>query len=224
MTRAIVAVALALTLAPSAPAAQAGQGAKDPPSASAAPKGGAPSAGAGSASAAKPSPTADRVARELTTQPSWNETVGAYAQSLSTQIGAALKAQGGEPPKDVEQRVRSGLDRAVGYEEVVRLQAQALAGRFSEDELRQIQKFYETGAGKKLVSELPAVSRQVIDVVQERISAAIPKIVEDVAPSLARAKTGSGGEGGTSTGSGAAEKEGPGSAQGRKPPPQPSRP
>lgn len=211
MVRAIAAAAaLALTLAPSAPAAQAGDQKKaSPPSGAAAPQ-------------PKPSPTADRVARELTTQPSWNETIGAYAQSLSTQISAAVKAQGGEPPKDVEQRVRSGLDRAVGYDEVVRLQAQALAGRFSEDELRQIQGFYSTGPGKKLVSELPAVSRQVIDVVQERISAAIPKIVQDVAPSLARAKAGAAGES-TAPDSGA-PKDGAGSAQGRRPPPQPSRP
>ncbi len=223
MIRAIVAAAaLALTLVPSAPAAQVGQQGKAPapPPAATAPKNGAAPQGAG-APAAKPSPTADRVARELTTQPSWNETIGAYAQSLSTQISAAVKAQGGEPPKDVEQRVRSGLDKAVGYDEVVRLQAQALAGRFSEDELRQIQGFYQTGAGKKLVSELPAVSRQVIDVVQERISSAIPSIVQDVAPSLARAKAGAAAEG-TAPGSGASQ-DGAGNAQGRRPPPQPTR-
>ena len=223
MTRAIVALALALALAPSAPAAQAGQQAKPsaPSEGSGAQK--TPAQKSGSTPAAKPSPTADRVARALTTQPSWSETIGAYARSLSTQISAALQAQGGEPPKDVEQRVRSGLDGAVAYEEVVRLQAQALAGRFSEDELRQIQKFYETGTGKKLVSELPAVSRQVIDVVQGRISSAVPKIVDDVAPSLARARAGSG-AGGGSAGSGAAGKEGSGKTQGREPPPQPARP
>lgn len=214
MNRVITAVALAVTLASPALAEQPGQQASPPPSGAAADeKGAAPQAGT------KPSPTAEKVARELTTQPSWNETVGAYAASLSTQIGAAVKAQGGEPPKDVEQRVRSGLDKAVGYEEVVRLQAQALAGRFSEDELRAIQKFYESGTGKKLVSELPAVSRQVIDVVQERISAAIPNIIQDVAPSLAKAKPGSAAEG-TAPEGGATKPSSP-EAQGRKPPPQP---
>ncbi len=231
MTRAIVATALALSLASPALAAPADPSKEGVAPAAEPSKDGAPPAPAqkgataapqasGTSPAAKPSPTAERVARELTTQPSWNETIGAYAQSLSTQITAAVKAQGGEPPANVEQRVRSGLDGAVGYDEVVRLQAQALAGRFSEDELRQIQKFYQTGAGKKLVTELPAVSRQVIDVVQERISAAIPKIVQDVAPSLARAQPGSAAEGAAP--GGAAPKDSAGNAQGRKPPPQSS--
>ncbi|HET8542155.1 MAG TPA: DUF2059 domain-containing protein [Anaeromyxobacter sp.] len=198
MTRAIAAVAVALLLAPSALAAP------DAPRAPAA------------TDAPKPSPAAERVARALTTQPNWNETISSYASSLSSQISAALKSQGSEAPMDVEKRVRAGLDGAVGYDEVVRLQAQALAGRFGEDELRVIQRFYESAAGKKLVSELPAVSRQVIEVVQQRISAAIPRIVEDVAPSLARAKPSA--EEGTAREPGA-PKDGPRDAQGRKPPP-----
>ncbi len=222
MNRAAVAVAAALTLAASAALAQSSG---DKPSANAPstarPAGpgapGAPPAG----QAAKPSPSAERVARALTTQESWNETIRDYASSLSSQISAAVKAQGGEAPANAEQRIRSGLDKAVAYDEVVRLQAQALAGRFSEDELRQIGKFYESGPGKKLVSELPAVSRQVIETVQQRISAAIPQIVQDVAPSLAKAHASQ--AEGTAPGSGAPKQTPP--AQGRKPPAQtPTRP
>lgn len=221
MIRAAI-VAAALTLAASPSAAQTGEGSGKSPSASPAAarpaeKGAAtvqPPAGGGGA---KPSPAAERVARALTTQENWNETIKEYASSLSSQIGAAVKSQGGEVPKDAEQRIRGGLDKAVGYEEVVRLQAQALAGRFSEDELHTIGKFYESVPGKKLVSELPAVSRQVIETVQQRISAAIPRIVQEVAPSLARGK-GSEAEG-TAKEPGAA-KEAPRDAQGRKPPAQ----
>lgn len=196
----VLAAAVALSLAPSAPAAQGGAPAAPPP-----------------AAAPKPSPAADRLARALTTQASWNETVQTYASSLSTQISGALKAQGAEAPKDVEGRVRAGLDRAVAYEELVRLQAQALAGRFSEDELRSIGTFYESPVGKKLVTELPAVSRQVMETVQGRISAALPKIVQDVAPSLAQARPGERGEGAPPA-AGAPKKEPSRGAQGRKPP------
>ncbi len=228
MTHAI-AVAAALALAAPAPATQGNQGAQGARgSGQASPSPGASAAGkspAGPApSAAKPSPAAERVARDLTTQPNWNQTMKEYASSLSSQISAAVKSQGGEAPANVEQRVRTGLDQAVGYDEVVRLQAQALSGRFSEDELRAIAKFYESPAGKKLVTELPAVSHQVIDTVQERISAAIPHIVQDVAPSLARAHAGAG-AGSEGTAPGAAPKESP-KAQGRTPPAPatPSRP
>ncbi len=216
MIRAAV-LAAALTLAaPAALASAASTPEKAPPaaapSASARPPAGSPAQGA--ATPAKPSPSAERVARALTTQENWNETIKEYASSLSSQISAAAKSQGGDVPKDAEQRIRSGLDKAVGYEEVVRLQAQALAGRFSEDELRQIGKFYESGPGKKLVAELPGVSRQVIETVQQRISAAIPHIVQDVAPSLARAHPSQ--AEGTAPESGAPKQSPP--AQGRKPP------
>ncbi len=218
---AVLAAALTLAATP-APAGQgSGQTSTTNPSARPAEKGAPASPPAaqppGGATSAKPSPAADRVARALTTQENWNETIKDYAASLSSQINAAVKSQGGEAPKDAEQRIRSGLDKAVGYEEVVRLQAQALAGRFSEDELRAIGKFYESGAGKKLVSELPSVSRQVIETVQQRISAAIPHIVQEVAPSLARAKPGA--AEGTAPEPGAA-KDSPRDAQGRKPPAQ----
>jgi hypothetical protein len=220
MTRAAV-LAAALTLAASPAAAQTGQAGKSSsttPPASARPseKGAsaAPAAAPAGDTGAKPSPAADRVARALTTQENWNETMKEYATSLSSQIGAAMKSQGGEAPKDAEQRIRTALDKAVGYDEVVRLQARALAGRFSEDELRTIGKFYESVPGKKLVSELPGVSRQVIESVQQRISAAIPRIVQDVAPSLARAH-GSQAEGTAPDGGKGTPK-----AQGRKPPAQ----
>ncbi len=223
MTRAIVAAIL--TLAASAAAAQTGPSAGQGASEGQARPAEKPAAGAQvppAKAAAKPSPSADRVARALTTQSNWNETMQEYASSLSSQISAAVKSQGAEAPADIEKRVRTGLDQAVGYDEVVRLQAQALAGRFSEDELRAIGKFYESGAGKKLVTELPGISRQVIETVQQRISAAIPHIVQDVAPSLARAKAGAGAAG-TAPPSGGG-KEAP-NAQGRKPPAQtPTRP
>ncbi|HEX9052966.1 MAG TPA: DUF2059 domain-containing protein [Anaeromyxobacter sp.] len=222
MIRAAV-LAAALTLATSASAARDVPGSgKSPSAAPSAGKGAAAPSPAGqpSAGAAKPSPAAERVARALTTRENWNETMKEYAASLSSQIAAAVKSQGGEAPKDAEQRIRGRLDEAVGYEEVVRLQAQALAGRFGEDELRAIGTFYESGPGKKLVSELPTVSRQVIETVQQRISAAIPHIVQDVAPSLARAH-GAQGEGTPDGGA-----KGKPSAQGRKPaaPATPPRP
>lgn len=213
MVRALIAAVVAAALVPSAPAAQDGQQAgKGAPPASprAAPE--APAAKAPQ----KPSPAADRVARALTTRASWNDTVDAYASALSSQISAAMEAQGGAAPKDVEKRVRSRLDDAVAYEEVVRLQAQALAGRFGEDELRTIGTFYESAPGKKLVSELPGVSRQVIEVVQQRISTAIPRIVQEIAPALAKAKPPTG-EG--SAGSGGKDRAPPGEL---KPPAEPA--
>jgi hypothetical protein len=219
---AILAAALTLTASPAAAqSGQAGKSSSTTPPASARPaeKGASTSATAGQPPAggasAKPSPAADRVARALTTQENWNETMKEYASSLSSQIGAAVKSQGAEAPQDAERRIRTALDKAVGYEEVVRLQAQALAGRFSEDELRSIGQFYESAPGKKLVSELPGVSRQVIETVQQRISAAIPHIVQEIAPSLARAH-GSEAEGTAPEGAG----KGAPKAQGRKPPAQ----
>lgn len=222
MVRVVTAVLLALCLVPRPAMAEADRtpAGKPPPEPPAA-KGAGPAGAEGSAgkAPAKPSPAAERVARALTTRDSWNETVSAYAESLSSQISAAVQSQGGEAPKDVEKKVRAKIDDAVGYDELVRLQAQALAGRFSEDELREIGTFYESPAGKKLVTALPEVSRQVIETIQGRISAAIPRIVEDVAPSLARAKPGEAeGSAGSRAAPGKPPEPAPDEKPGREPP------
>ncbi len=210
MNRIAAILALAVVLAPRPSHAQASTS-KTAPQASqpAQPPAAAKPADPATAGAAKD------LARTMTPEPAWNEMMDAYATALSGQISTALASSGKEVPTDLNAKVRAELASAVKWEQAVDLQAQALGSRFSADELRSIGKFYGTPEGKKLLRELPIVSRQVTDQLQERFSAQVPQIIQRVAPALA--STPEGGAAGEGTKPDAGSK--PSEAQGRKPPP-----
>lgn len=173
------------------------------------------------AATARPGPAAEELARTMVSERSWSAMIDGYAEALSTQISRALQARGEKPPDDVQQRVRSRLEGALDHQEGLQLEATELAARFSEAELRSIQTFYRSPAGQKLMKELPEMSASVDARIRERLTAAVPKIVQEVAPSLAEAQQpGASGAapGGAST-PGAAKPQPP-AAQGRTPPPK----
>lgn len=143
----------------------------------------APGENAAPATAA-PKPARD-LAKALTSEAAWDEILDSYAISLSMQMSAALDAEGEAPPEDLQEKVRAELGDAVRYDQAVELQATALALRFSPGELTELERFYRSTAGKKLVALLPEVSRDVNDEVRVRLSRRIPTIVERHAPSLA---------------------------------------
>jgi hypothetical protein len=147
----------------------------------------------------------------LTTPEAWRGIIDGYASSLAGQISGALAATGKEAPPDLREKVRGDLDDAVKYDQAVDMQARALAGRFSEDELRALEAFYRSGPGKKLLDELPEIARQVNDELRARLSERVPRIVERYAPSVAA--TGPGGAGKREDAGKAAPK-----TQGRTPP------
>jgi hypothetical protein len=168
----------------------------------AAPRKETPQGKATAAEAAPPSAARD-LARALTTQETWDGILDGYAASLAGQISGALAATGKEAPPDLREKVRGDLHDAVRYEQAVDMQARALSGRFSADELRAIEAFYRSGPGKKLLDELPEIARQVNDELRARLSERVPKIVQRYAPSVA------------ASGEGAPAPK----AQGRTPPP-----
>lgn len=175
-----------LALAPVLAIAQAPQGAQAPPKAATPKK--APEAGA--AKGPTSPPAARDLARALTSEPAWDGIIDGYATSLAGQISAALAATGKEAPADLREKVRRELRDAVRYEQAVEMQARALGGRFSADELRALETFYRSGAGKKLLEVLPEVARQVNDELRVRLSERVPRIVERYAPSVAAAPPG----------------------------------
>jgi hypothetical protein len=174
-----------LALAPVLATAQGSQGTKEPPKSPA--KGTTPMAAAEAPATSGAPPAARDLARALTTQEAWNGIIDGYATSLAGQISGALAATGKEAPADLREKVRGELHEAVRYEQAVDMQARALAGRFSADELRALETFYRTGAGKKLLEVLPEVARQVNDELRARLSERVPRIVERYAPSVAAA-------------------------------------
>jgi uncharacterized protein len=187
-----------------------------------------PTPGAGGQAKAPPSEAARQVARDLIPKDKWDRLLDGVATGLSQQVGAALVQSGEKPPKDLEAKLRSQLGDEMKYEQTVDTQAQALGHSFSNEELKAIAKFYETPAGKKLVVELPRVQSEVSDALQARLSEAVPRVVQKVAPGALASKQGAGpgrpGESGTGSGAPAPDKGESPSPQGRPPPPaQPQR-
>ncbi len=171
MIRIAIVVAL-VSLAPARSFAQGTPAARRPPAKS-------------GAAAAKPPQAARDLARALTSERAWDGILDAYAATLSGQMSAAIAAKGKEPPDDLREKVRAELGDAVHYDQAIDMQASALAIRFSQDELSELDRFYRSAAGKKLLDLLPDVSEQVNDELRQRLSQRIPAIVERHAPSLA---------------------------------------
>jgi hypothetical protein len=197
----------ALALAPALAAAPGTHDAPKKPQGTAAPRSAAPTT----------SPRARALARVLTTEEAWAGIIDGYAATLAGQISGALAATGKEPPPDLREKVRGDLDEAVKYEQAVDMQARALAGRFSEDELRALEAFYRSGPGKKLLDELPEIARQVNDELRARLSERVPRIVERYAPSVAASGPG-GAAAGEDAGKAAPKTQGRKPAEGGTPP------
>jgi hypothetical protein len=145
--------------------------------------------------AAKPAtpvvaPAARGLAQALTTREAWDDILDGYANGLSGQIAGALSATGKEAPPELREEVRRELGEAVSYDQAVDMQARALAGRFSSDELRTLETFYRSGPGRKLLDALPEIASQVNDELRARLSERVPGIVERHAPSIAAAPEG----------------------------------
>lgn len=145
--------------------------------------------------AAKPAtpvvaPAARGLAQALTTREAWDDILDGYANGLAGQIAGALSATGKEAPPELRGEIRRELGEAVSYDQAVDMQARALAGRFSADELRALETFYRSGPGRKLLDALPEIASQVNDELRARLSERVPGIVERHAPSIAAAPHG----------------------------------
>jgi hypothetical protein len=169
-----LAPAVAVGQAPAQPGPPAKEG-RSPPA--------APSKAAAPAAA----PAARGLAQALTTQDAWDDILDGYANGLAGQISGALSATGKEAPPDLGDEVRRELGEAVSYDQAVDMQARALSGRFSADELRTLETFYRSGPGRKLLDALPEIASQVNDELRARLSERVPAIVERHAPSIAAA-------------------------------------
>jgi len=168
-------MALVVALVSLAPARSPAQGTPPPQ----------PPAKSSGAEAAKPPQRARDLARALTSKQTWDGILDSYTASLFAQMSGALTAKGRQPPDGLREKVRADLEEAVPYDQALDMHASALAIRFSENELSEIERFYRSAAGKKLLDVLPEVSQQVNEELRERLAQRIAAIVERHVPELA---------------------------------------
>jgi hypothetical protein len=180
----------ALALLALAPAVATGQSPAQPAPAGQGRGKSAPASAPSKPGASVVAPSARGLAQALTTRDAWNDILDGYANGLAGQIAGALSATGKEAPPELRGEIRRELGEAVSYDQAVDMQARALAGRFSADELRALETFYRSGPGRKLLDALPEIASQVNDELRARLSERVPGIVERHAPSIAAAPHG----------------------------------
>jgi hypothetical protein len=174
----------------------------------------APGAAAPKPRAEAPPRAARDLARALLPEQRWDRLLDGYASSLSAQVSQALQGRGEPVPDDLQGKLRSELGERLRYEQTIEVQAQALAGQLSPGELKRAAEFYSTPAGKKVVEKLPEAQAEAGRELQERLTKAVPEILQRVAPkALAPPEAAEGG----------AEPGKEPRTQGRRPPPERAR-
>jgi hypothetical protein len=174
---------------------------------SAPPSGTAPKAGA----ASPPSSPARDLSRVLLPEARWDRLLDGYASSLAAQVSQALVGRGEKVPDDLQSKIRGELGERFQYKDTVDTQASALQKHLTPDEMKKTAAFYSTATGKKVIEKVPEAQAELGEDLQTRLTAAVPEIVQKLAPAaLAPPPDGA-------HGSGERGKEPP-PVQGRRPP------
>jgi len=173
MTRTLgIAALLSLLVLPSAQAA-------DPVPAKAAPVAAAPAAAA-------PAPIkagAADLARLLVPKESWSRSMGMLAQDTQQRMqghpGTQLTF-----PADFPAKVRTEVEGALPYEELITIHAQELSGAFTEPELADQLAFYRTPTGQKFLKVMPEVSSKVEQATRQRMQQRMPEVMTRLSSGL----------------------------------------
>jgi hypothetical protein len=166
--------------------------AEDRPAAAASGEG-APAASKGEAGAAKrPADKPQRagaapaaahdLARVLVSNEDWNHALDQYSAGLSQQITQSLSQRGEKAPEGLQASIRKELGQELPYQQVVEREAAALAKHFTPDELKRAIAFYTSPLGKKAIQAIPQSQAELGRDLQERLSSAVPQIVQRLAP------------------------------------------
>jgi hypothetical protein len=129
-----------------------------------------------------PPKAAQNLARLLLTDAEWSGLLDRYAQRLSGQLTETLATSGEAVPDDLTGTIRKQLGEQLPYADTTLRHAQALAARFSSDELKKAHDFYSSKAGSKVLHGLPETQAELGEYLQGRLAAVVPAIVKQIAP------------------------------------------
>jgi hypothetical protein len=163
-----------------------------------------------------PSPSARELSRTLLPEARWDRLLDSYASSLAGQVSQALVGRGEKVPDDLEPKIRGELGARFRYDDTVDAQASALQRQLTPEEMKKTAAFYTTPTGKKVIEKLPEAQAELGEHLETRLSAAVPEIVQRVAPAALAPPPDA------AQGSGERGQEPP-AAQGRRPPENKSR-
>ena len=102
---------------------------------------------------------------------------------------AQTKAPASKQPvlESYQAKANAALDNAIGWNKLKPKMVDLYTQTFTEQELKDLVKFYESPLGKKVLREMPKVTQQSAQLTQQSLEPAVPvvnKLLEDMTKEL----------------------------------------
>ena len=112
-------------------------------------------------------------------------------QQMFAQRFAQTKAPAAKQPvlASYQAKANAALDSAIGWNKLKPKMVDLYTQTFTEQELKDLVKFYESPLGKKVLREMPKVTQQSAQLTQQSLEPAVPvvnKLLEDMTKELDR--------------------------------------
>ncbi len=110
-------------------------------------------------------------------------------QQMFAQRFAQTKAPATKQPvlESYQAKANAALDNAIGWNKLKPKMVDLYTQTFSEQELKDLVKFYESPLGKKVLREMPKVTQQSAQLTQQSLEPAVPvvnKLLDDMTKEL----------------------------------------
>jgi len=135
--------------------------------------------------AAKQETLAVRLARLTIPEKQWNEVLDAI-ESSQAQMLAQLPGSESEHAQKAIASMQRKVRALMPYAEMLDLQAGLFAKYYTEPELQELYRFYESALGRKTLQLTPEITRDVMAAVQTRMVAELPRLMKELEAELAQ--------------------------------------
>nr|WP_314482991.1 DUF2059 domain-containing protein [uncultured Pseudomonas sp.] len=110
-------------------------------------------------------------------------------QQMFAQRFAQTKAPASKQPvlESYQAKANAALDNAIGWNKLKPKMVDLYTQTFTEQELKDLVKFYESPLGRKVLNEMPKVTQQSAQLTQQTLEPAVPvvnKLLEDMTKQL----------------------------------------
>ena len=119
---------------------------------------------------AKDPPTAVRLAREFLTPDLWNRYLDATVAEYAAKYRTTIEKRGGTADAGLETAIRDYYAKVLPYNEVLDLEASLLQKHFTEPELQELLRFWQTPLGRKMLEKMPDVRRDSMALAMQKVS------------------------------------------------------
>ena len=108
-----------------------------------------------------------------------HETYDQMMEQMTAAMSDQFRKAGEKLPADFDKKITAAVNDVMSYDDVLSWTAEIYAARFTVEELKDIENFYRTPVGKKVMKLLPELSaeigKKIATILPERMPAALKK-------------------------------------------------